>query len=96
MKYIGSLLTLTLILLALTSIIQGQCNNNGDERPPSPPPAHTNIVLVGATGDLAKKYLWNGRLQQRNRGSFFLTAINVVIIEVMQSIFISTWFNVFL
>ena len=48
-------LTLTLsVLLACVTVA------TSTEKLPTPAPDHYNIVLFGATGDLAQKYLWRG------------------------------------
>lgn len=43
-----------LLLLATTCWLRGYAKDNKD------PPRHVSVVIVGATGDLAKKYLWQG------------------------------------
>ena len=54
--YLTLLIGLTLTPLTLTE----SCNGSQDEKKLEPPAAHNNIVLIGATGDLAQKYLWKG------------------------------------
>ncbi|KAI3369985.1 hypothetical protein L3Q82_024786, partial [Scortum barcoo] len=36
---------------------------NGEEREKAQTPGHVSVVIVGGTGDLAKKYLWQGFFQ---------------------------------
>ena len=40
-------------------LIAQSCNGGVEENIYQAPPRHTNIILIGATGDLARKYLWN-------------------------------------
>ena len=48
-----------LLICCITNIFAQECGYpNDDDIELQPPPKHTNIVLIGATGDLAKKYLW--------------------------------------
>lgn len=48
-------LTVFLLLVALGA--QGEC---GEEKAGDQRPGHVSVVIVGGTGDLAKKYLWQG------------------------------------
>ncbi|XP_059184717.1 GDH/6PGL endoplasmic bifunctional protein [Centropristis striata] len=52
------LVTVLLLLVALS--VQG---GNGEESQESQKPGHVSVVIVGGTGDLAKKYLWQGFFQ---------------------------------
>lgn len=36
------------------------CGGHGEERVQGPSPGHVSVVVVGGTGDLARKYLWQG------------------------------------
>nr|XP_046239407.1 GDH/6PGL endoplasmic bifunctional protein [Scatophagus argus]XP_046239408.1 GDH/6PGL endoplasmic bifunctional protein [Scatophagus argus]XP_046239410.1 GDH/6PGL endoplasmic bifunctional protein [Scatophagus argus] len=47
----------TVFLLLVTLCAQGGC---GKEREEPQRPGHVSVVIVGGTGDLAKKYLWQG------------------------------------
>ncbi|XP_073323963.1 GDH/6PGL endoplasmic bifunctional protein [Pagrus major] len=47
----------TVFLLLVTLCAQG---GNGEEREEAQRPGHVSVVIVGGTGDLAKKYLWQG------------------------------------
>lgn len=47
----------TVLLLLVTLCAQG---GNGEERAEAQKPGHVSVVIVGSTGDLAKKYLWQG------------------------------------
>ncbi|XP_070758722.1 GDH/6PGL endoplasmic bifunctional protein [Enoplosus armatus] len=47
----------TVFLLLVTLCAQG---GNGEERGEAQRPGHVSVVIVGGTGDLAKKYLWQG------------------------------------
>lgn len=47
----------TVCLLLVTLCAHGA---NGNEREDSQRPGHVSVVIVGGTGDLAKKYLWQG------------------------------------
>ncbi|XP_035518650.1 GDH/6PGL endoplasmic bifunctional protein [Morone saxatilis] len=47
----------TVLLLLVTLCAQG---GNGEERDEAQRPGHVSVVIVGGTGDLAKKYLWQG------------------------------------
>ncbi|XP_029288288.1 GDH/6PGL endoplasmic bifunctional protein [Cottoperca gobio] len=47
----------TVLLLLVTLCVQG---GNGEERAEAQRPGHVSVVIVGGTGDLAKKYLWQG------------------------------------
>lgn len=50
----------TVFLLLVTLCAQG---GNGEEREEAQRPGHVSVVIVGGTGDLAKKYLWQGFFQ---------------------------------
>lgn len=50
-----TLMTMYVVLLCLLFIITPATNTQHSEVP-----KHYNIILLGATGDLAKKYLWKG------------------------------------
>ncbi|XP_044072140.1 GDH/6PGL endoplasmic bifunctional protein [Siniperca chuatsi] len=50
----------TVFLLLVTLCAQG---GNGKERKEAQRPGHVSVVIVGGTGDLAKKYLWQGFFQ---------------------------------
>lgn len=52
------LATVFVLLVALCA--QG---GNGEEREEAQRPGHVSVVIVGGTGDLAKKYLWQGFFQ---------------------------------
>lgn len=45
----------TVFLLLVTFCVQGGNGQEGSQRP-----GHISVVIVGGTGDLAKKYLWQG------------------------------------
>ncbi|XP_074501096.1 GDH/6PGL endoplasmic bifunctional protein [Sebastes fasciatus] len=47
----------TVVLLLVTLCAQG---GNGEEKTEAQRPGHVSVVIVGGTGDLAKKYLWQG------------------------------------
>lgn len=47
----------TVLLLLVTICAQG---GNGEEKAEAQRPGHVSVVIVGGTGDLAKKYLWQG------------------------------------
>ncbi|XP_068598974.1 GDH/6PGL endoplasmic bifunctional protein [Brachionichthys hirsutus] len=47
----------TVMLLLVTLCVQGR---NGDAKEEAQRPGHVSVVVVGGTGDLAKKYLWQG------------------------------------
>ncbi|TDH13902.1 hypothetical protein EPR50_G00038190 [Perca flavescens] len=47
----------TVLLLLVTLCAQ---RGNGEERAEAQRPGHVSVVIVGGTGDLAKKYLWQG------------------------------------
>lgn len=47
----------TVLLLLVTLCAQG---GNGEESAEAQRPGHVSVVIVGGTGDLAKKYLWQG------------------------------------
>ena len=47
------------IIFGLFCLVTVACSSVSEEKK-GPPPSHINIVLVGATGDLAGKYLWKG------------------------------------
>lgn len=48
------------LLLLVTLCAHG---GNGEEREKAQRPGHVSVVIVGGTGDLAKKYLWQGFFQ---------------------------------
>lgn len=50
-------MSVTVFLLLVTLCVQG---GNGEEREEAQRPGHVSVVIVGGTGDLAKKYLWQG------------------------------------
>lgn len=50
----------TVFLLLVTLCAQG---GNGEEKEEVQRPGHVSVVIVGGTGDLAKKYLWQGFFQ---------------------------------
>ncbi|KAK2861996.1 hypothetical protein Q5P01_001529 [Channa striata] len=50
----------TVFLLLVTLCAWG---GNGEERQEAQRPGHVSVVIVGGTGDLAKKYLWQGFFQ---------------------------------
>uniref|UniRef100_UPI0037E979D0 GDH/6PGL endoplasmic bifunctional protein n=1 Tax=Semicossyphus pulcher TaxID=241346 RepID=UPI0037E979D0 len=50
----------SVLLLLVTLCAQG---GNSEERDEAPRPGHVSVVIVGGTGDLAKKYLWQGFFQ---------------------------------
>lgn len=62
----------TVFLLLVALCAQG---GNGEEREEAQKPGHVSVVIVGGTGDLAKKYLWQGFFQlyvnQVNCGNTF-------------------------
>lgn len=62
----------TVLLLLVTLCAKG---GNGDETEEVRRPGHVSVVIVGGTGDLAKKYLWQGFFQlyvnQVNNGNTF-------------------------
>lgn len=47
----------TVFLLVATLCVPGA---NGEDRMDAQTPGHVSVVVVGGTGDLAKKYLWQG------------------------------------
>lgn len=47
----------TVVLLLATLCVPGA---NGGDRKDTQTPGHISVVVVGGTGDLAKKYLWQG------------------------------------
>lgn len=49
------------LLLLVTLSVQG---GNGEEKAEAQRPGHVSVVIVGATGDLAKRYLWQGFFEQ--------------------------------
>lgn len=50
----------TVLLLLVTLCAQGA---NGEEGEKAERPGHVSVVIVGGTGDLARKYLWQGFFQ---------------------------------
>ncbi|XP_071351705.1 GDH/6PGL endoplasmic bifunctional protein [Trachinotus anak] len=50
-------MSVTVLLLLLTLCAQG---GYGEEKEEAQRPGHVSVVIVGGTGDLAKKYLWQG------------------------------------
>lgn len=50
----------TVLLLLVTLCAQG---GHGEEKVEAQRPGHVSVVIVGGTGDLAKKYLWQGFFQ---------------------------------
>lgn len=62
----------TVSLLLVILCVQG---GHGEGREEAQRPGHVSVVIVGATGDLAKKYLWKGFFQlyvnQVSRGNTF-------------------------
>ncbi|KAG7244697.1 hypothetical protein INR49_029716 [Caranx melampygus] len=50
----------TVFLLLVTLCAQG---GYGEEKEEAQRPGHVSVVIVGGTGDLAKKYLWHGFFQ---------------------------------
>lgn len=53
-------MSVTVLLLLVTLCVQG---GYGEEREEVQRPGHVSVVIVGGTGDLAKKYLWQGFFQ---------------------------------
>lgn len=53
-------MTATVFLLLVALCVQGAKTN---EKADSQRPGHVSVVIVGGTGDLAKKYLWQGFFQ---------------------------------
>ena len=53
---------IAIAICMLVSMVTGEsCSGNNDEpKKMDPPPKHYNIILLGALGDLAQKYLWQG------------------------------------
>ncbi|KAF3856203.1 hypothetical protein F7725_016926 [Dissostichus mawsoni] len=49
------------LLLLVTLSVQG---GNGEEKAEARRPGHVSVVILGATGDLAKRYLWQGFFEQ--------------------------------
>lgn len=50
-------MTVTVFMLLATLCVAGL---NGEDRKDAQTPGHVSVVVVGGTGDLAKKYLWQG------------------------------------
>lgn len=50
-------MSVTVFLLLAALFVPG---GNGEERKDAQAPGHVTVVIVGGTGDLAKKYLWQG------------------------------------
>ncbi|XP_064160660.1 GDH/6PGL endoplasmic bifunctional protein isoform X2 [Anguilla rostrata] len=50
------------VVIGLT-LLGGACVRPGSAKEPKEPKGHVSVVVVGATGDLARKYLWQGFFQ---------------------------------
>ena len=51
------------VALSFSLCVNADCSaqgNHGDENKDKSIPDHYNIIFIGATGDLARKYLWAG------------------------------------
>ncbi|XP_044203655.1 GDH/6PGL endoplasmic bifunctional protein [Thunnus albacares] len=87
----------TVLLLLVTLCAQG---GHGEEKVEAQRPGHVSVVIVGGTGDLAKKYLWQGffelyvnQVSSGNTFSFFGGGLSPedqgtpVLFEILKAVF---------